>query len=75
VYPSICTSYQFQGFHCGTSYVGGHIVPGTVARTVPKGSNAVYIMPICHAHNNNDNVYMEALQYQDGIWLKDYLGP
>jgi hypothetical protein len=26
------------------------------------------------AHNNNDNVYMEALMYLEGIWLKNYLG-
>lgn len=74
VYPSICTSYHFNGFNCGTSFVGGHIITGTVARTMPKGSDSVYIMPICRPHNNDDNVYMEALQYQDGIWLKDYLG-
>lgn len=75
VYPNICTSYQFNGFKCGSSFVGGHIVTGTTARQMPKGSNSVYIMQICHPHNKNDNVYMEALEYQAGIWLKDYLGP
>jgi hypothetical protein len=74
VTPNICTSYQFNGFRCGTTFVGGHIVTGTVARTMPAGSDSVYIMPICHPHNNNDNVYMEAIEYQDGIWLKNYLG-
>lgn len=74
VYPNICTSYHFNGFNCGTSFVGGHIITGTTAHTMPKGSDSVYIMPICRPHNNDDNVYMEALEYQDGIWLKDYLG-
>ncbi|MFI7675361.1 hypothetical protein [Actinophytocola sp. NPDC049390] len=74
VYPNICTSYRFNGFNCGTSFVGGHIITGTVARSMPRGSDSVYIMPICRPHNNDDNVYMEALQYLDGIWLKNYLG-
>jgi hypothetical protein len=40
-----------------------------------KGSNSVYIMPICKRHNDDDNVHMKALQYQDGVWLNDYLEP
>lgn len=74
LYPTICTSSHFGGFPCGSSLVGGHIITGTKAFKVPKGSNSVYIMPICIQHNNNDNVYMAALQYQYGIWLKNYLG-
>ena len=70
----ICTSYQFGGFGCGNSLVGGHIILGTQAKIVAKGSNSVYIMPICIQHNNDDNVYMEALKYLKGIWLKNYLG-
>lgn len=68
-----CTSLNYNGFNCGNSYVGGHVILGTQARAMPRGSNSVYIMPICHAHNNNDNVYMAALQYQDGVWLNNYL--
>lgn len=67
-----CTSLNYNGFVCGHSYVGGHVILGTQASVVPYGSNSVYIMPICHAHNNNDNVYMAALQYQDGVWLNNY---
>lgn len=71
--PTICTSYQYGGFQCNNYLVGGHIILGKNASVVPRGSDSVYIMPICNAHNNNDNVYMAALQYLDGIWLKNYL--
>ena len=74
IYPQICTSYNFGGFACGTDLVGGHIITGTKASYMPKGSNSVYILPICKSHNNNDNVYMAALQYFQGIWLHNYLG-
>ncbi len=73
-YPTVCTSYQFNGFPCGNSLVGGHVVTGTVATKVPAGSNSVYIFPICVQHNNDDKVYMEALKYLNGIWLKNYMG-
>src|SRR5262249_14429005 len=72
--PNICTSYQFNGFNCSGFLVGGHVVTGQQAKVMPAGSNAVYIFPICVSHNNNNNVYMEALQYVNGIWLKNYLG-
>ncbi|AUP80212.1 hypothetical protein [Flavivirga eckloniae] len=70
-----CTSLNYKGFHCNVSsgLVGGHVILGTVALKEPAGSDSVYIMPICTAHNNNDNVYMAALQYVKGIWLKNYL--
>jgi hypothetical protein len=69
-----CTSLNYNNFVCNVSsgLVGGHIILGTVAKVMPAGSD-VYIMPICTAHNNNDNVYMAALQYLGGIWLKNYL--
>jgi hypothetical protein len=70
---TICTSYQYNGFNCNNHLVGGHIILGKQAQKVPAGSNSVYIMPICNANNNNDNVYMAALKYLDGIWLKNYL--
>ncbi len=74
VYPIICTSYQSNGFACGSQLVGGHVISGTQAKTVAAGSNAVYIFPICIQHNNNDNVYMQGLKYLTGIWLKNYMG-
>lgn len=74
VYPVVCTSYQSNGFPCGNALVGGHVIAGNKAKYVAAGSNAVWIFPICVQHNNNDNVYMEALMYLKGIWLKNYLG-
>lgn len=71
-YPMICTSHNYGGFVCGHTFVGGQVISGTVAHTVATGSNSVYIYPICHAHNNNDNVYMAALQYLDGVWLNNF---
>lgn len=41
-----------------TDVVGGHVVRGKKSRTVNEGS-IVFIVPICHAHNNNDNCYMK----------------
>lgn len=73
-YPVICTSYHSNGFGCGNTLVGGHVIGGTVAKSMPKGSNAVWIFPICIQHNNDDHVYMQALKYLKGIWLKNYLG-
>ena len=74
MYPTQCTSYLSQGFHCGPTMVGGHVVSGKSAKKIPNGSNSVYIYPICIQHNNNDSVYMEALTYLKGIWLKNYMG-
>jgi hypothetical protein len=75
MYPTTCESFNYGGFPCGTYLVGGHIVLGKKAMVMAKGSNAVYIVPICAGHNNNDNVYMAALTYPKGVWLKNYLGP
>jgi len=41
VYPTICTSYHFQDFQCGTNLVGGHVVEGhgfnhEIARYLPR---------------------------------------
>lgn len=74
-YPVICTSYHSNGFNCGNSLVGGHVIGGKTAKSMPKGSNSVWIFPICIQHNNDDKVYMEALKYLKGIWLNNYLGP
>lgn len=74
--PSQCTSLGFPNGFCGApDYVGGHVIAGQVASSVPKGSNAVYILPICKAHNNDDNIFMRAMTYKVGVWLKNYFGP
>lgn len=74
VYPTICTSFEFDGFDCSDSLVGGHVVKGKLAKEVDKGSNDVYILPICQSHNTTDKVYMETLEYSNAVWLKNYLG-
>lgn len=53
---------------------GGHVILGTQAKVVQPGSNQVFIIPICAAHNNNDNVYMCPIKIQKGIALHNYLG-
>ena len=75
-----CTSHNWASglaFACDDSVqanrVGGHVVTGTVAKSMPVGSNSVYIIPICKAHNSDDTVYMRANVYTQGIWLKNYL--
>jgi hypothetical protein len=68
-----CTSLYYKSFPCKGWLVGGHVITGTSATKVPAGANYVYIMPICTPHNNNDNVYMAAKEYQKGIALKNYL--
>lgn len=76
-----CTSHNWasgKAFVCNdaqqSNRVGGHVILGTTAKKMPKDSNNVYISPICKNHNNNDNVYMRANVYLQGIWLKNYLG-
>lgn len=73
--PTVCTSLNYKGFPCGSTLVGGHVITGQTAKVVAKGSNSVYIYPICKTHNNNDKVYMAALTNLNGVWLKNYLGP
>jgi hypothetical protein len=73
IYPNTCASFKYMGFSCTSTIYGGHVITGQVAKAMPTGSNAVYILPICKRHNDDDGVYMAALQYQDGIWLKNYL--
>lgn len=80
---AICTSYKYAGnyphgaFPCSCNnrecLVGGHIVQGQRSEEVVPGSDDVYIMPICKAHNNNDSIYMQAIETQSAVWLKDYM--
>lgn len=76
-----CSSFNFSipgPFACTTpligNIVGGHVVLGRRAVNLPYGSYC-FIMPICKAHNNNDNVSMQARQYINGIWLQHYHNP
>ena len=73
-----CTSLNWASggwFNCGGMIVGGHVITGQHATRVPYGVNYVYIMPICHNHNMDDNVYMAANQYTQGIALHNYHNP
>ena len=68
-----CSSYNFFSkdtkWVCTTTHVGGHIIPGTVAKSMAKGST-VYILPICSRHNGSDPNYMKSLYNPDGVQLK-----
>jgi len=70
---TICTSYEYKGFSCTDDLIGGHSILGTKATEVKKGSDKVFIMPICKQHNGDDSVYMAAIKYTKGISLKNYL--
>lgn len=70
-----CASLYYKNFPCSGGLVGGHVILGKQAKAVAHGSNSVYIIPICTAHNNNDNVYMAPLQINKGVWLMDYHNP
>lgn len=74
--PTECTSLDFPaGFHCSHDFVGGHCILGTQASAVPVGSNAVFIVPICKPHNNNNNIYMEMLRNGgNAVRLNNYMG-
>ena len=75
-YTTHCSSHNYSngnpGFPCGTSdFVGGHVIPGTTAKSVPDRGTA-YIFPICKPHNNNDNIYMSTMYNPKGVVLKNY---
>jgi hypothetical protein len=77
-----CSSFGHpNGFPCTApppppeNLVGGHVITGTKAQIIPKGSKKVFIMPICAKHNANDNTFMEAVVYLQGVALRDYMGP
>ncbi len=73
----ICSSSGYLGAApCALgAFVGGHVISGMVAQQVPYGSNNVYIMPICYAHNNNNAIHMAPMQYNTGVWLNNYHNP
>lgn len=70
-----CSSYKFDEFECteGDNLDGGHVALDKDAQQWPVGSDAVYIIPICRAHNNNNKVYMEPVSNREALWLKNYL--
>jgi len=68
---NVCSSLNFMA-NCGPALVGGHVIMGTVAKTMPAGST-VFIIPICKAHNNNNNIWMEAITNQNAVVLSHYL--
>jgi hypothetical protein len=68
-----CASEGFMGFKCGTPYVGGHSIFGQVPGEVPKGSNNVFIIPICQQHNTNNKVYMNPIKYNQAVSLHHYM--
>jgi hypothetical protein len=73
--PTACSSYNYNGFTCGTTLYGGHVVLGTAAQNVSAGSNKVFIMPICSGHNNvNFTGTMAPVKYNKGIAIHNYLG-
>jgi hypothetical protein len=77
-----CTSYNTAGypgsppgaFNCTPSgrLYGGHTLFGAYAASEPRGSNNVMIIPICPAHNNDDNVYMVDVSQRQAILLYNY---
>ncbi|RAJ77239.1 hypothetical protein CLV59_1074 [Chitinophaga dinghuensis] len=71
--PDDCSSLNYNGYKCSGGLVGGHVILGKTASAMPKGSNKVFIMPICTQHNNDDNTYMAPIKYSKGIALHNYL--
>jgi len=72
--PTTCASQNFfggdtSGKTCNTTYIGGHVITGQTAMSMPSGST-VYIYPICTTHNANNGYYMESLNYHTGVQLK-----
>ena len=75
----ICSSFEFDGFDCtddsdaGKNLVGGHVILGNKASKVTVGSDDVYIIPICKAHNNNDKVYMQPIYERRAVRLGGFM--
>jgi hypothetical protein len=71
--PTKCASegYASDDTHwtCSTTYFGGHVITGTVAKEMSKGSQ-VYIYPICNLHNSHNSGYMKVKNYPTGCELK-----
>ncbi|KAK4935839.1 hypothetical protein LTR66_015409 [Elasticomyces elasticus] len=70
--PAQCSSYHFNGYNCNGNLIGGHIIAGMVRQSVTRGSNDVYIIPICNSHNGT-NQYMEVVSNDKAVRLTGYL--
>lgn len=69
--PSVCASSGFPaGFVCtpDVDLLGGHVIAGKQASSMDRGDD-VYVIPICNAHNNDDQIYMQATENQQVIQL------
>lgn len=75
----ICSSFEYNNFNCtdgsdnGKHLVGGHIILGDKAGKIELGSDDVYIIPICKAHNNNDNVFMLPIHERRAVRLGGFM--
>ncbi|MEM1001453.1 MAG: hypothetical protein AAGH46_02265 [Bacteroidota bacterium] len=75
----ICASFEYDDFNCtngsdnGKHLVGGHIILGDKANKIELGSDDVYIIPICKAHNNNDRVYMMPIHERRAVRLGGFM--
>jgi hypothetical protein len=69
---TLCSSYNFFSkdttWTCTSVLVGGHVIPGTTAKSMAKGST-VYIYPICSRHNGSDPNSMKCLYNPKGVQL------
>jgi hypothetical protein len=62
---SLCQRYKSGLF----AFYGGHVITGTTAKEMSKGSQ-VYIYPICNRHNSHNSGYMEVKYNAKGVELK-----
>ena len=75
----ICASFEYNNFNCtdgsdnGKHLVGGHIILGDKASQIEVGSDDVYIIPICKAHNNNDKVFMMPIHERRAVRLGGFM--
>jgi len=80
--PTNCSSYHFSGtpgggpittpFDCRGRWVGGHVILSDYAAEVAHGSDNIFIIPICNAHNSNNKIYMEPVHDNRAIVLSNY---
>lgn len=72
---NMCTSDGYNpNFDCAKQFVGGRVIAGPTAKRIKKGSNNVWILPICKQHNGTDKETMGAVKYTRAVTLKNYMG-
>lgn len=73
---TVCSSSGFPApFTCNPekkNIIGGHVIYGQTAQSVPSGGE-VYIIPICKRHNSNNTCYMQPTQNNVACWMKNYM--